>query len=178
MLTAPDHSNLKNYRSENQDREVASTKQFPETHKLKYYIFRKTFLKNTCPHDLYHCLSCLPHTSVYKDINLDSELFNTCDSMFTLTDKSRTTSETDWSSGPLPGRTKKSSPSAALSPPVWAGFRGGRGPPCWAFCPAVESTYTRTYGQEDRLRNLPYSREVAGNGEINEFCPHVKVLRE
>lgn len=42
----------------------------------------------------------------------------------------------------------------------------------------MESTYTRTYGQEDRLRNLPYSREVAGNGEINEFCPHVKVLRE
>lgn len=45
LLTAPDHSSLKNYRSENQDREVASTKQFPETHKLKYYIFMKTFLK-------------------------------------------------------------------------------------------------------------------------------------
>lgn len=169
MLTAPDHSSLKNYRSKNQDREVASWNTQTQVLHLHENLF-----KNTCPHDLYHCLSCLPHTSVYKDINLDSELFNTCDSMFTLTDKSRTTSETDWSSGPLPGRTKKSSPSAALSPPVWAGFRGGRGPPCWAFCPAVESTY----GQEDRLRNLPYSREVAGNGEINEFCPHVKVLRE
>lgn len=30
-----------------------------------------------------------------------------------------------------------------------------------------------TYGQEDGLRNLRYSREVAENGEINELCPQV-----
>lgn len=136
LLTAPDHSSLKNYRSENQDREVASTKPFPETHKLKYYIFMKTFLKYLPSWSVSLFILLTSHfSSLSKDINLDSDLFNTCDSMFTLTDKSGTTSEADWSSGPLPGRTKRSSPSAALSPPVWAGFRGGRGRHAGPFVP-------------------------------------------